>query len=132
MKKKTKRLIATILVTLLLATLCSAFLQAYAWTNISSATAGLSISGNTGYAACTLSTFNGVTKVTVKCNLQQKIGSSWVTIASWEKNVDGRSCDVGGNKVLTKGYEYRVEGIFTAKSSTLTETATLYSVVKTY
>lgn len=132
MQKKTRRLVATILTTLLLVTFCSAFLQAYAWTNICCTSISFPISGGTGNVACTIEAYTSVTKVTIKANLQQKVSGSWKTIATWEKSADARDLLVAGSKALTKGYDYRVEAIFTAKSSALTETVTLYSTVRSY
>ena len=133
MQKKAKRLIAIILYTLLLLALCSTFLQAYALTNISATTTGISISGGNGTAICSVSGFQKiVTNCSIKANLQQYKNGSWVTIATWQQNFTGSYGSLTGTAALTKGYDYRVQAIYTATSATLTETFTAYSGVKSY
>jgi len=133
MPKKTKRLIATILCTLLLLVLCSAFLQAYALTNISGTTTGISISGGNASAFCSVAGYQAfVTKCSIKTNLQQYKNGSWVTIATWQQSYNDYYGCLTGSKAITKGYDYRTQAIYTATSTTLTETFTAYSGVKHY
>ena len=131
MKKKTKRLLATVLATLLLTAFCSAFLQAYAWTNISSTATGFTIYNGSGYVSCDVCAYNHVTKVSIEANLQKKVSGSWTTIKTWTASANDNYVDVVGTKALDKG-TYRLEAIYTAKSSSLTETHTTYSPEKTY
>jgi len=131
MAKKTKRLIATILATLLLTAFCSAFLQAYAWTNISSATTSFSILSGTGHVSCGLSAYKHVTKVSIEANLQQKVSGKWTTIKTWTASANDTYVDLVGSKALAKG-TYRLEAIYTAKSSSLTEVHTTYSPERVY
>jgi len=133
MQKKIKRLTATILCTLLLLVLCSAFLQAYAFTNISGTTTGISISGGNGGVICSLTGYQGsVTKCSIKANLQQYKNGSWVTIATWQQSFNSYHGSLTGTKAITKGYDYRTQAIYTATSSSGTETFTTYSGVKHY
>jgi len=133
MKKKAKRLAATILCTLLLLAVCSAFLQAYALTNISSTSTGMSISGSNGSAACSIVCYpTFVTKCSIKANLQQYKNGSWVTIATWQQNFNSYRGSLTGTQALTKGYDYRIQAIYTATSASMTETFTAYSGVKHY
>ena len=133
MQKKVKRITATILCTLLLLAACSAFLQANALTNISSTSTGMSISGSNGSAACSIVGYQAfVTKCSIKANLQQYKNGSWVTIATWEKSFNTFYGSLTGTKALTKGYDYRIQAIYTATSATMTETFTAYSGVKHY
>ena len=133
MQKKAKRLTATILCTLLLLALCSVFLQAYAFTNISGTTTGISISGGNGTVICSLTGYQGiVTKCSIKANLQQYKNGSWVTIATWQQSFSTFYGSLTGSKAITKGYDYRTQAIYTATSSSMTETFTAYSGVKSY
>ena len=133
MPKKAKRLTATILCSLLLLTLCSSFLQAYAFTNISSTTTGISISGGNGTAICSVAGYQTfVTKCSIKANLQQYKNGSWVTIATWSQSFNSYRGSLTGTKAITKGYDYRVQAIYTATSASMTETFTAYSGVKHY
>jgi hypothetical protein len=133
MQKKAKRITATILCTLLLMALCSTFLQAYALTNISGTTTGISISSGNGSAICSLTGYQGtVTKCSIKANLQQYKNGSWVTIATWEKSFSTFYGSLTGTKAIAKGYDYRVQAIYTATSASMTETFTAYSGVKSY
>ena len=132
MQKKTKRIAATVLCTLLLLAFCSAFLQAYALTNISSTSTGISISGSNGSAVCTITAYPSITKCSIKANLQQYKNGNWVTIATWEKSFNTFYGSLTGTKALTKGYDYRVQAIYTATSASMTETFTAYSGVKRY
>jgi len=132
-QKKVKRFMATIMCAALLIVLCSAFLQAYAFTNISTTTTGISISGGNGSAICSVAGYQTfVTKCSIKANLQQYKSGSWVTIATWEKSITGSYGSLTGTAAITKGYDYRVQAIYTATSATLTETFTAYSGVKSY
>jgi len=133
MQKKARRLTATILCTLMLVALSSAFLQAYALTNISGTTTGISISGNSGTAICSVTGFQTfVTKCSIKANLQQYKNGSWVTIATWSQSFNSYRGSLTGTKALTKGYDYRVQAIYTATSASMTETFTTYSGIKHY
>ena len=134
MQKKAKRLTATILCTFLLLALCSSFLQVYAWTNISGTTTGISTSNGNGSAICSLTGYQGtVTKCSIKANLQQYKSGSWVTIATWSQSFNSYRGSLTGTKAnITKGYDYRVQAIYTATSASLTETFTAYSGVKHY
>jgi hypothetical protein len=133
MQKKVKRLTATILCTLLLLALCSVYLQAYAFTNISCTSTAISISGGNGSVICSVTGYpTFVTKCSIKATLQQYKNGSWVTIASWEKSFSGNFGSLSGTKAITKGYDYRTQAIYTATSASLTETFTTYSGVKHY
>ena len=133
MQRKTKRLTATILCALLLLALCSAFLQVYAFTNISTTTTGISISGGNGGVICTVAGYQAfVIKCSIKANLQQYKNGSWVTIATWQQSFNGCYGSLTGTVAITKGYDYRTQAIYTATSTTLTETFTAYSGVKHY
>ena len=133
MQKKTKRITATVLCALLLIAFSSAFMQAYALTNISGTTTGISISGGNGSAVCTVAGYQTfVTKCSIKANLQQYKNGSWVTIATWQQSFNSYRGSLTGTKALTKGYDYRVQTIYTATSATMTETFTAYSGVKHY
>ena len=133
MRKKTKRITATILCALLLIALSSAFMQAYALTNISGTTTGISISGGNGSAVCTVAGYQTfVTKCSITANLQQYKNGTWVTIATWQQSFNSYRGSLTGTKALTKGYDYRVQAIYTATSASMTETFTTYSGVKNY
>ena len=133
MQKKAKRLTASILCALLLITFCSAFLQAHALTNISSTSTGISISGSNGSVVCFVTGYpTFVTKCSIKANLQQYKNGSWITIATWQQSFNSYYGSLTGTKAITKGYDYRVQAIYTATSASLTETFTAYSGVKHY
>jgi hypothetical protein len=133
MQKKAKRLTATVLCTLLLLALCSMFLQAYALTNISGTTTGISISGGNGSVICSVSGYQKiVTKCSIKANLQQYKNGSWVTIATWQQSFTTFYGSLTGTKAITKGYDYRTQAIYTATSASGTQTLTAYSGVKHY
>ena len=133
MQKKAKRLTATILCTLLLLAFCSAFLQAYALTNISVTSTGISISNGNGSAVCSVTGFQTfVTKCSIKANLQQYKNGNWVTIATWQQNFNSYRGSLTGTTAITKGYDYRIQAIYTATSASMTETFTTYSGVKHY
>ncbi|MCL2299070.1 MAG: hypothetical protein FWC27_02845 [Firmicutes bacterium] len=133
MPKKVKRLTATILCTLLLLTLCSSFLQAYAFTNISSTTTGISISGGNGSVICAVAGYQTfVTKCSIKASLQQYKNGSWVTIATWQQSFGTFHGSLTGTAAITKGYDYRTQAIYTATSAAMTESFTTYSGVKHY
>jgi len=133
MRKKTKRITATILCALLLIALSSAFMQAYALTNISGTTTGISISGGNGSAVCTVAGYQTfVTKCSITANLQQYKNGTWVTIDTWPQSFNSYRGSLTGTKALTKGYDYRVQAIYTATSASMTETFTTYSGVKNY
>jgi len=133
MSKKAKRLTATFLCTLLLLEFCSAFIQAYALTNISSTTTGIHLTGGNGSAICSVVGYQTfVTKCSIKANLQQYKNGSWVTIATWQQSFNTCRGSLTGTKALTKGYDYRIQAIYTATSATMTETFTTYSGVKRY
>ena len=133
MQKKTKRLIATILCVLLSLSLSAATLSAYAVSNISTTTTGISISGGNGTVICSVTGFQKtVTKCSIKANLQQYKNGSWVTIATWQQSFNDYYGLLTGTKAITKGYDYRTQAIYTATSASLTETFTTYSGVKHY
>jgi len=133
MSKKAKRLTATILCSLLLVMTCSAFLQVHALTNISSTSTGISISGGNGSAACSIVCYPTlVTKCSIKANLQQYKNGSWVTVATWSQSFNSYRGSLTGTATITKGYDYRVQAIYTATSASMTETFTTYSGVKSY
>jgi len=133
MQTNTKRITATILCVLLLMALCSSALQAYALTNIGATTTGISISGGNGSAICSLSGYQGiVTKCSIKANLQQYKSGNWVTIATWQQSFNTFYGSLTGTKAITKGYDYRIQAIYTATAATMTETFTTYSGVKHY
>jgi len=133
MQKKAKRLTAIVLCALMLMVLCSGFLQAYAFTNISGTTTGISISGGNGSAICSITAYPSfVTKCSIKANLQQYKNGSWVTIATWQQSFNSYRGSLTGSKAITKGYNYRIQAIYTATSASMTETFTTYSGVKSY
>jgi len=133
MKTKMKRLTATVLCTLLLLALCSSFLQAYAFTNISGTTTGISISGGNGGVICSVAGYQTfVTKCSIKANLQQYKNGTWVTIATWQQSFNSYRGSLTGTKAIAKGYNYRTQAIYTATSASMTETFTTYSGVKSY
>jgi len=132
-QKKVKRFTATIMCAALLIVLCSAFLQAYAFTNISTTTTGISISGGNGSAICSVAGYQTfVTKCSIKANLQQYKNGSWVTIATWQQSFNSFYGSLTGTVAITQGYDYRTQAIYTATSATMTETFTTYSGVKHY
>ena len=133
MQKKTNRIAATILCALLLMAFCTSALQVYALTNIGATTTGISISSGNGTVICSLSGYQGkVTKCSIKANLQQYKNGSWVTIATWQQSFNSFYGSLTGTKAITKGYNYRTQAIYTATSSSMTETFTAYSGVKSY
>lgn len=103
--------------------------------NLSYLSAGLSINSS-GKAACTgdVSIYNDSYTSVLTVALQKNTSSGWTTIQSWSDTAEG----VDG--VVVSGHYYVVSGSYrvcsTAQiynsSSTLLETASIYSEVQTY
>jgi len=133
MSKKTKRITAIILCALLFLSISASTLSAYALSNISSTTTGISISGSNGSVICSVAGFQAtVTKCSIKANLQQYKNGSWVTIRTWQQSFNSFYGSLTGTVAITKGYDYRTQAIYTATSASGTETLTAYSGVKHY
>jgi len=133
MQKKTKRLTAIILCALLFLYISASSLSAFAVSNISTTTTGISISGGNGSVICSVAGRQGtVTKCSIKANLQQYKNGSWVTIATWQQSFNTFYGTLTGTKAITKGYNYRTQAIYTATSASGTQTLTAYSGVKSY
>ena len=93
----------------------------------------LSLSGSTASAAGRITPSGSYdSKVTVQ--LQRGKDNKWTTIATWTGSCDSGTSKVGGEKAITKGYDYRVKvtGRVYDSDGKLAETVTKYSSTKSY
>lgn len=81
--------------------------------NATAVDTNLSISGTTANVYVALDGNNNTKSISVTYSLQQKSGSSWSTVKSWNGNKTGVSLSVQQTySSLTKGAQYRVYATF--------------------
>jgi len=104
------------------------------WSNISSATAGLSVTGGTAYSAMTVQAYSKVTTIVVYTYIQKKVNGVWTNIYQGIDKINddyiwtSRSTTSG----VAKGYTYRLRGRIYAYVGTTYELVTIYSSEKSY
>lgn len=103
------------------------------YTYIISVYSNLSISsGVAAVSAQITANRNSTNKVYISMTLQRKNSSgSWSDVKSWSSTFNNYTGSLSKTHSISKG-TYRVKGSFTAYTSNRSETATLYSVEKTY
>lgn len=95
---------------------------------IADSRAELSISGKTASVSCWVKGDSSyATKAKVVAELQEKRGSSWTTIATWNDTQNSYRASVSKTRSVTTGKTYRVKATVTAWQGAQSETKTVYS-----
>ncbi|MCL2106949.1 MAG: hypothetical protein FWH26_07850 [Oscillospiraceae bacterium] len=130
---KAKKAVATLLCALLIIPIRASSSSAYALTNISGTTTGISIADGSSTAVCSVTGFQKyVTGCSIEACLQQYENGEWNTITTWQKSFDCYRGSLTGTVEITRGYDYRIQATYTATSEATTETFTITSGVKHY
>lgn len=88
----------------------------------------LSISGTTATVnAWVIGDDFDATKAKVVAELQEKDGSSWITIATWTDTQNVYRASVNKTRSITSGKTYRVKATVTVWEGSASETQTIYS-----
>lgn len=100
--------------------------------NASSASAILSISGNTATGEGTIKGYSNVTKIDIALTFQKKSLLWWSDVETWYKYAVGNSSNISANMTLTGSGTYRVKIVYKVYVGSEYETITCYSAQKTY